>query len=445
MKAMQQPWFWLACARSRLVARLADDRPLQMPPGTPSPSPSSSKGLTANIRQRSLGGRLCVAALAASSLCAAAQTSTAATATPGPLVIPAGAQHSQLARPSTQLSGKVIGGLPAAIGEFRYAAFVYHQVSAKWWSVCTGSVVAPQLILTAAHCVVDDSGRPVAASSMHVVTGRTDVTDTSSGDASDVSEVRIEPAYDPNTVTNDVATLVLSQPVGAASIRVASYADFISIPPGTSAQVAGWGNTFDGQWTEQTILIKAPVTIRSDPYCWRGSKDFRPGSMICTDVLPLHDPAPCNGDSGGPLVAQSGAGETVLVGIVDFGASAASCTAGPAYYQFAPAFSLWLLPQLGQTPTPAPQLQAPVNIRPPHLDGTASPQGTVRCMVGTWYGNTAGFRFTWTYDGMRLPIDSRRIVIPKRVNRGVLRCSVLAGSAGGSTIVKSNALPITPD
>jgi hypothetical protein len=69
----------------------------------------------------------------------------------------------------------IIGGTPAESGAFPWLAFVVDEF-ATGYGLCTGTVVAPNLILTAAHCAENRETRVVnEPSGYSIVTGNVDL------------------------------------------------------------------------------------------------------------------------------------------------------------------------------------------------------------------------------------------------------------------------------
>lgn len=58
------------------------------------------------------------------------------------------------AAPNPKATGSVIGGHNATVAEFPSLAFI-EGVQATAGYACTGTVVAPRIVLTAGHCVED--------------------------------------------------------------------------------------------------------------------------------------------------------------------------------------------------------------------------------------------------------------------------------------------------
>jgi hypothetical protein len=377
---------------------------------------------------------LCAAACL--TLAAGATIATPATAAAQPAVIRAQSLlpgHAHVAvdiEPAHPLSAKVVGGAPASEGEFPFAAFVAWDAGNDYWYQCTGTVVAPTVILTAAHCVTDTDGLAVPTYKLVVVTGRTNIGMDGEGQISNVSEVRVEPGWRYGHFANDVATLILSAPVSAPAVRLASFADMAAIGAGSKVQTLGWGITSDGQSSLQEQMMTATVDAQSESACWQASRWYRPGSMLCTDV-PGHGVGPCHGDSGGPLLTQATTGEWVEIGLSDF-ISNASCVDGPAFYQSAAAAAAWVLPQLGQTPEAPPIVAPPVETERPFLKGRVAAGGVVHCMTGAWTGDRLHFRYSWSYNGKTLlGLTSKSISIERGARGGTLGCSVVVANDGG--------------
>ena len=90
---------------------------------------------------------------------------------------------------------------------------------------CTGALVAPSVVLTAAHCANLLAGPAFAPSAFTVGTGRLDLHDTSTGQVLRVSGVAISPTWNPITRRGDVALLQLAQPSTASTLPIASASD----------------------------------------------------------------------------------------------------------------------------------------------------------------------------------------------------------------------------
>lgn len=246
---------------------------------------------------------------------------------------------------------RVLDGNGAGIAEWPFiAALVEHNQNAFDGQFCGGSVIAPQIVLTAAHCV---SGSTPA--SIDVVTGRAQLSAASAGQRLTVRSILVDPSYNASSEHHDAALLVLASPTRAPAVPIAGASDGPLIAVGSAVAVAGWG-LLDNNADAPDLLHAATIEALSIKGCQNAyGADVTPSLMICAGTPVTGSPDACQGDSGGPLVSTN-TGSAELVGIVAFGGERCGDPSAPGVYTRVSAELPWIARAIGLAPTPPARL-----------------------------------------------------------------------------------------
>jgi hypothetical protein len=196
------------------------------------------------------------------------------------------------------------GGRAARNGEAPFAAFVMTPSAS-----CTGAVIAPKVVLTAAHCVAGLGG-PEA----EVVTGAVD-TSADNSFQGPADSIQIDPDFggvDYNA--HDVALIRLRFAVHVKQARLPGPADERLIGLGRTVTFAGWGQlTPQNQQTPNRLRI-GKVQITRGNNCQHNvldttyTEEFDPQLWLCAQGRAQD----CAGDSGGPWFANTRSGPVLL-------------------------------------------------------------------------------------------------------------------------------------
>lgn len=267
--------------------------------------------------------------------------------------------------PTRKLS--IIGGAAVAPGSAPWAAFVYYWDQATQSGFqCTGTVVSPTLILTAAHCAEDLAARAAYdASDYSIVTGVSDISQRTPDQVQGVSQVIVNPDFDPSTLSGDAALLRLTRPTPAPSISLATDADTGLVAAGATATIVGWGLMEGTDSTGPDALQSAPTYVLKDSWCGQWLHPaVDSATMICAIDWPSGATGTCNGDSGGPLLGRRQDGTWVEIGITSWGIVGCS-TDYPDVFTRVSAISPWTTAWIT---TGGPPLSGPL-AAPPTMPG----------------------------------------------------------------------------
>lgn len=238
------------------------------------------------------------------------------------------------------------------------AARKYGQTSDGMYSsqFCAGSLIAPTVVVTAAHCLYRENSQVLVAEDLVVGGGTTNLRAMTGGRVTTVVSISQDPLYNPTTQIHDLAILRLAKPISdATTIGWLPAATSQVLNGGLEIEIAGWGDLLP-IGTSPIVAQSAKLQLYSQERCASEiGTSFNVALMLCATARTSTGWIDaCQGDSGGPLTATVN-GLRALVGVISWGNSCA--TGKPGVYTSVPATLPVLLATVAATP---PTLRAGV-------------------------------------------------------------------------------------
>ncbi|HEX8754679.1 MAG TPA: serine protease [Solirubrobacterales bacterium] len=308
----------------------------------------------------------------------------------------------------------VIGGEPASITQYPWLAFIEGQTGPHEGFDCSGTVVAPRVILTAGHCVLDiESGKLTPAADYAVATGVADLHTVQPTNVFRVSQALVNPDFQPSLLRNDAGLLILSTPTSAPPIPLATGANAGLLASGTPLAIAGWGLT-DGNAKEiDGVLRSATTLVQSASYCKGKVSKYYPFFTAETQLCAIDPPAfatgTCHGDSGGPAIATEN-GTPVQVGVTSLGESKCA-TSLPDVFTRVDKIEPWVAAWIAAVETGAP----PPTVKVPKTKLPLMTMSRARYFVARGLAEDFHHRFT---------AGSEKTARCRRLKRERVRCDV---------------------
>ncbi|HZP09182.1 serine protease [Methyloceanibacter sp.] len=257
----------------------------------------------------------------------------------------------------------IVGGRPVDEGKYPWQVRIYSTMDDKV-GFCGGSIIAPQWVLTAAHCLLDTQKVVVGY-------GSNDRTETTKIES---EKIIVHPDYLKGDKA-DLGLIKLKQPIpDAPTIAVADADVDKSIDvPGAKVTVTGWGAIWDFQAFQNAVDVMAGRRSLSERKLLEQQELNAPRKLHEVDIevidsgecksvyKALDVPAftvgdteicatgpsggkdSCFGDSGGPLVAPASAVARgyVQLGIVSWGPQCGN-PLYPGVYTRVSSFTDWI-------------------------------------------------------------------------------------------------------
>jgi len=238
---------------------------------------------------------------------------------------------------------RIPGGTPVpSIDDYPWMASIgFERSNGSIFSFCGGSLIAPDWIVTAAHCKVQPGDK--------VILGRLRLS-TDAGVVHDVAESISHPDYNPSTNDSDIALLRLVTSSDQDTIALIG-ADELGANPEADYTITGWGLLEEGGEASD-VLMEVTVPILSNPVCAFHYGDAGVGitaNMLCAAEDGKDS---CQGDSGGPgMISDPNLGDFRLAGVVSFGIGCARPDF-PGVYTRVSNFLTWIKDHTGVEPPP---------------------------------------------------------------------------------------------
>ena len=199
---------------------------------------------------------------------------------------------------------EIVNGMPAAYSQFpSIVAVAYQYETGDFLTIlCSGTLIAPNLVQTAAHCLGYFESKDLL-----MVYGR-DELNTEGGSIVPGLEQAAHPDYDPdsgNEPSHDLGLILLKEKIPGAVVAPIlppeKYEEFL--PLDWEVTIAGYGVYDVYDTTGKLYFAEVPLVKRNE------------FEMLVGEGKDVTSPDACSGDSGGPAYVYGDKGKMYVTGI----------------------------------------------------------------------------------------------------------------------------------
>lgn len=293
---------------------------------------------------------------------------------------------------------------------------------------CSGTLISPRVVLTAAHCTLEPGAYFVKVKS-EALNDQTPLTT--------VSGVWTSPRYDPKNFTNDIGLLKLDEEfLGITYPSLANAQAAKSINSKSVFTLYGWGRDQSGNLAD--LLRSAKLTLQ-DPLAAKSFKSlFNPKTMISAGRKIVTEKVwsgACPGDSGGPLIVSINQIK-VIAGVTSFGEK--SClTPNPTVFSRVSYYFTDIQNGLKavELKSNVVNRSAPIATVEPQITGNLATNGSLTCDPGQWK-NSVSASISWTAPKRLIGTTTPTVRVLTSDAGQVFSCTVIISTKSGTIVRK---------
>ncbi|XP_060607061.1 prostasin-like isoform X2 [Ruditapes philippinarum] len=209
----------------------------------------------------------------------------------------------------TPLGKRIVGGTEANPGSWPWMVMLKKNGRIK----CGGSILDSHIILTAAHCLYSD--RKYDEWQVFVGKHHTNVKDKNEQSYT-ISKFIPHERFDRNTLMNDIALIVLKEPIKFNPYVRPICLPQMNQPESDQCYTTGWGETKGTGYAD--VLKEIPLAPKMKFFCRNLLKKLGRSQLRNIFCAGYQNADACSGDSGGPYSCRI-EGRWFVKGVVSFG------------------------------------------------------------------------------------------------------------------------------